>query len=321
MQLPMLLTRLSSVALDLERQIGASRDQEFGITWKDDDEKLSTTRADSHYNRKLWLMLCDIMKTTPYDLFTWGLRIGGDEDEIIRGLCELLPHPCWNGEVDFLRFALEIVIFRRLPFHLRPFGPIIRMCFRGPANKFCLELAGAERSKRTIELTAAFTGERVDWRYRWFMDQVDKTMSKFSTIGPPPELFPWLRYFVLEQRDIRTIRECLDATQKKKIFKKTTDAYYIDYLQQSEAIDLRAPQHIVKRCEKFSILNRRRARALGRPDIPIGLALQPFDPSPNIAPLRSPFEYGVTYDLEGHSVERLNPLLSPADIKAEPDED
>ncbi|ETS80085.1 hypothetical protein PFICI_07614 [Pestalotiopsis fici W106-1] len=74
----------------------------------------------------LWVMMLNIFQSTPYDLFTWGLRESDKAQRhlIYRFLGRLLPHPMWEGDLSRLRYALQKAISLRVAGHLEPLGPL-----------------------------------------------------------------------------------------------------------------------------------------------------------------------------------------------------
>ncbi|KAI1102770.1 hypothetical protein F4804DRAFT_353410 [Jackrogersella minutella] len=71
-------------------------DAELGISWSDADDKKLEARVDKlQYLQKFWKMVwCQFPGcTSPYAIFTYGVRLGQDQDEILKDLYELLPHP------------------------------------------------------------------------------------------------------------------------------------------------------------------------------------------------------------------------------------
>lgn len=194
-----------------------------------------------------------------------------------------------------------------------------------------------------MELTKAFIDDNLNPKWRLLITELKSTVQEASAARNPIEE----KYFVLERIDIENVRKCLDALHKRGEFPKTTDAFYIEYLQRPDKsgfnalplgltpdplerpypINLNVSPECIKRCEESSILNRRRARALGRLDISVGLGPAPFNPAVQKSSLSNPqldprvrelmVDYGDQFGIEGH----LPPMLSAEDIKRDPDED
>ncbi|OTB08281.1 hypothetical protein M426DRAFT_317396 [Hypoxylon sp. CI-4A] len=228
----------------------------------DVDSKAIQARMDLIYLQKFWKMMLDIFQTNPYNFFTWGLKLGEDQDTILRDLCEILPHQFWSGSTTNLRYMLQKAIYLRIKNHVPPLGPNAEM-----------EGATLEGEQGAITLNGYYD----EW-----VDCADALETKASPIfwelrnivrgtdvsGSPVEE----KYFILERIDLQNIRTCLDNMYEQGAFAASVDAHYLAYIQsRSVRWDSLLPvtKEELRYCEEFSIFKRRREYLAGRPDTTI----------------------------------------------------
>ncbi|KAI1470578.1 uncharacterized protein F4812DRAFT_270832 [Daldinia caldariorum] len=249
-----------------------SRDEELGVTWDESDEAVAQARASRHYLPKFWKMMIHIFKRSPSDLFTWGLRIGEDEDEITRDLCELLTHELWNKDLALFRYCLQKAVYLRVRNHVEPFG-FFRPEFLEPVLKVEKCLVDEEPREQDVAMANAVydawvtTASQMEISVAPFMWELKNIIKGTEVTGTEEEE----KFFVLEKVDIFNMRKAADYLCDKGLYKMRTDMYYVCYIRTwSNQWPTLQPYstEMLAECEKVVILNRRRARAMGRPDIP-----------------------------------------------------
>ncbi|KAF3061622.1 hypothetical protein GL218_04197 [Daldinia childiae] len=250
-----------------------SRDEELGIVWTDADESMVKARVDTAYLPKFWKMMVHIYKRSPSDLFMWGLRIGDNEDEILRDLCEILPHEVWQSNLSLLRYCLQRAICLRVKNHAQPFG-FFKGMFLGPMRGLEQCLSNVEAHERDAALADGVfnawvaTAQDMETSVGAFMWELSNIIRGTEVIGTLNEE----RFFILQKIDILNIRRALDALHGKGLYPLRVDMRYVTYIR-SYAGQWPTFEPFTKDmlniCEKVSILNRRRARAMGLPDIPV----------------------------------------------------
>ncbi|KAI1657908.1 hypothetical protein F4813DRAFT_358367 [Daldinia decipiens] len=232
-----------------------------------------TARVDTAYLPKFWKMMIHLFKRSPSDLFTWGLRIGDNEDEILRDLCEILPHEIWMSNLSVLRYCLQKAIYLRVKNHAQPFG-FFKGIFLKPINNLEKCLSNIEAHKRDAELADRVfkawmaTAQDIETSVAAFMWELENIVKGTEVVGTLNEE----RFFILQQVDVFNIRKALDALHDKGIYPLRVDMKYVTYIRsyagQWPTFEPYT-QEMLKICEKVAILNRRRARAMGLPDIPV----------------------------------------------------
>ncbi|KAI0109912.1 hypothetical protein F4814DRAFT_461109 [Daldinia grandis] len=251
----------------------SSKDEEYGIIWTDADELMVRDRVNTAYLPKFWKMIIHLFKRSPSDLFTWGLRIGDNEDEIIRDLCEILPHEIWGSNLTLFRYCLQKAIRLRVKNHAEPFG-FFKGMFLGPVRALEKCLSNVEARQRDIEVAdGAFdawvaTAKEMETSLAAFMWELHNIVKGTEVIGTLNEE----RFFILQKIDVFNIRKALDALSNKGLYPLKVDMRYVTYIRSyAGQWPTFEPftQEMLKICEKVSILNRRRARAMGLPDIPV----------------------------------------------------
>ncbi|KAI8964362.1 hypothetical protein F5Y11DRAFT_316071 [Daldinia sp. FL1419] len=246
-----------------------SRDREFGITWTAADEANLQTRLKLTYLQKLWKMMIHIFEQSPSDLFTWGLRIGDDQDEIMRDLCEILPHQIFRGDVRILRYCLQKAIALRIKDHVQPFGFFQEQYL----DKF-KEVADEPAIPKEKKLNMAFlaweeTKSELETVIAPLVGELDSRAKRSEKEGTEQEK----TFFVLEKIDIFNIRKALDSLFFKNIYPCRLDVCYFEFARTCGTVwPTFKPdsQRKLLQSEKVAVLNRRRARARGLPDIPQG---------------------------------------------------
>lgn len=231
-------------------------------------------RVNTAYLPKFWKMMIHIFKRSPADLFTWGLRIGDDQDEILRDLCEIIPHEIWGTNLTLFRFCLQKAICMRVKNHAQPFGFFKGMLLEPIHNlEKCLE--HIEAHKRDVEIADGVfdawvaTAKEMETSVAAFMWELENIIKGTEIIGTVNEE----KFFILQKVDILNVRKALDALYDKRLYPLRVDMRYVNYLRSYAG---QWPgfepftQEMLKACEKTSILSRRRSRAMGLPDIPGG---------------------------------------------------
>ncbi|KAI1650598.1 uncharacterized protein F4817DRAFT_326733 [Daldinia loculata] len=230
-------------------------------------------RVDTAYLPKFWKMMVHLFKRSPSDLFTWGLRIGDDEDEILRDLCEILPHDIWSANLTLFRYCLQKAICLRVKNHAQPFG-FFKGMFLGPIHNLEKCLSNVEAHKRDTEIADGVfnawvaTAQDMETSVAAFMWELDNIVKGTEVIGTLNEE----RFFILQKIDIFNVRKALDALYDKGLYPLRVDMRYVSYIRSYAGQWPKFEpftQEMLKICEKVSILNRRRARAMGLPDIPV----------------------------------------------------
>ncbi|ETS80058.1 hypothetical protein PFICI_07587 [Pestalotiopsis fici W106-1] len=94
--------RPSPIEEALKNAAGATAEDGEVKTEAEEDliESIVKVKNDIEGWQELWVMMLHIFQSTPYDLFTWGLRESdeGEKQVLYKCLCHLLPHPLWEGE-------------------------------------------------------------------------------------------------------------------------------------------------------------------------------------------------------------------------------
>ncbi|KAI1482003.1 hypothetical protein F4774DRAFT_417354 [Daldinia eschscholtzii] len=251
-----------------------SRDEELGITWTDADQAMVRARVGLRYLPKFWKMMLHIYKRSPSDLFTWALRIGDDEDELIRDLCEIIPHEIWKADLTLLRHCLQMAIYFRVKNHALPFS-FFKTGFVQPILNLERHLLDANVPEPEARLArhayAAWEATATDMNMSVapFLWELEKLTQGKEVIGTAEEE----KFFVLQKVDIFNVRKALDILCDKGLYRCSVDMRYVLYIRTySDQWPLLQPytQEMLQELEKIAVLSRRRARAMGLPDIPSG---------------------------------------------------
>ncbi|KAF2995956.1 hypothetical protein E8E14_002156 [Neopestalotiopsis sp. 37M] len=203
----------------------------------------------------LWVMLLNIFQSSPYDLFTWGLRETEWEQkpELYRHLGHLLSHPLWAGDISRLRYSLQKAISLRVAGHLEPLGPLppkiakaITLTKMDPSEKAKLALEIWHSSETgPLQIEHSFFEE-----LRW---QVGR-QSHFGQLDDDGTLFQ------LSVTDIEAIHHALDSMALRKKFSGLTvashHAIYSSYMYTKRNRSAPVDKATLERWDRWSLQSR-----------------------------------------------------------------
>ncbi|KAL7627838.1 hypothetical protein AAE478_002033 [Parahypoxylon ruwenzoriense] len=213
------------------------------------------------YLPTFWKMMVHIFHLSPYDLFTWGLRIELDEqDEIMSELSEILTHPLWEESgIHILRYVLQAAVCCRIRDHAPPLMPL------SPAMVDILEarppnLAGLNARRREEKLARS-----IFKAWGRTMPGISGTVRRLIM---ELERFPTFHvsvvddyiFFVLRAVDIRNVRFCLNQMYGAGLFGFSVREYYSQYVEEYAAHWQNIPPFdadMLRHWEAIAISNRR----------------------------------------------------------------
>jgi hypothetical protein len=216
----------------------------------------------------LWKTMLQVFQESPPILFHWNLYVAPDTTteerrDIWRDLCELSPHPMWEGDISWLRYYLQKVVQFRITNHGEPASPLsYATIHRLETAMKAWQIDPASRNQENesawnTDWTAAFshrpelseTGQRLLTVLRAFVKPHLPTTQNEMAL------------FYLTGEDVKTLRRALDyITETHGSFDHSTHKYYIAYkVKVNEVEDQLAPRDIATmvRWEEMSLLNRR----------------------------------------------------------------
>ncbi|KAI2782370.1 hypothetical protein F4815DRAFT_35429 [Daldinia loculata] len=179
---------------------------------------------------EFWRSMVHIFHSTPHDLFTWGLCLGEVESsEIIRDLCELLPHPIWNGELFILRYAMQMAIALRTKSHMSPLCPLDPTVmdkipqFRRPKDN---DMSLEDRSSFALTLWGATKPDNGKETKNFFSKLREFLAGKEEAAENEREE----RVFRLRHHDVTNVRKVLDALYEEEVYRHDVRSYYNGYV-------------------------------------------------------------------------------------------
>ncbi|KAI1384093.1 uncharacterized protein F4822DRAFT_60654 [Hypoxylon trugodes] len=180
---------------------------------------------------ELWKLFIHIFQATPLDLFTWGTYyLTNGRGETFRALCELLPHPFWDGKLWLLRYILQKAITMKYADHTDPLCPLSHSLVESIPT---LRESPVESGMSQLELsTFALT--------LWENTKPDfdhKTSLLLEKLREPwveqkPYKMPGTNNykFTLWTDDVVAVRKALDSLHQDGIFDHDVREYYTGYL-------------------------------------------------------------------------------------------
>ncbi|KAF7535037.1 hypothetical protein G7054_g5730 [Neopestalotiopsis clavispora] len=217
----------------------------------------------------LWIMMLHNFDSTPYDLFTWGLREPdqAQKPDLYRQLNHILPHPLWQGDICRLRYALQKAISFRVAGHLEPLGPLPPKMVVAITST---QLPTADRATLALNLWHSVklgTGHVDGCFIDELKSQVEAgTRSKYGQPHSDDTLF------VLSIKDIQAVWQALDTMALKDYFAHLTVVSYFEIYNSHRRTKCNqlAPfdKTTLERWDRWSMMIRHFDEIGGQPDYP-----------------------------------------------------
>ncbi|RWA03691.1 hypothetical protein EKO27_g11415 [Xylaria grammica] len=142
----------------------ADVEEAFRELWARDDhgDRLAQGRRATSDEVQLWkIMLAHFYRIPPH-LFTYGLKLGEDcyeapeslmlTSKASRALQRICVHPVWNGELDPLRYTLQMAALASAREHSEPFGPLPNSMASIVEDSMLARLTGTARDRAAGEI-------------------------------------------------------------------------------------------------------------------------------------------------------------------------
>ncbi|KAI0415225.1 hypothetical protein F5X98DRAFT_389212 [Xylaria grammica] len=160
----------------------ADVEKAFRRLWARDDhgDRLAQGQRATSDEVQLWkIMLAEFYRIPPH-LFTYGLKLGEDcyeapeslmlTSKASRALQRILIHPVWNGELDSLRYTLQMAVLASAREHSEPFGPLPNSMVTIVEDLMLARLTGTDRDRAAGQIQynmwtrgkADYTGHSVE---------------------------------------------------------------------------------------------------------------------------------------------------------------